>query len=78
MIIFTFSQNDFMVQPRQLNSLELDFLKLMAQKTLSEMELSDIKLLVARYFLNKADAEMEEIWKKKNLSEEEINKILQA
>jgi len=41
-----------MVQSRQLNSLELDFLKLMAQRTLSEKELNDIILLVARYFLN--------------------------
>jgi len=67
-----------MVQSRQLNSLELDFLKLMSQKALSAAELSDIKLLVARYFLNKADAEMEQVWKEKKLSEEEINKILQA
>ncbi|QHW00837.1 hypothetical protein [Spirosoma endbachense] len=49
----------------KLTNLQLELLQTFAY-TLSDEQLIEIRQLLAQYFLDKADAEMDNLWKEKN------------
>lgn len=54
-----------------LSNLQLEFLKLFAHNV-SEEQLLEIKLLLGQYFAQQATDAMEEVWKEKNLTSQDM------
>ena len=50
----------------KLDPLQLELLKLFSTKRMSSEELRDIKLLIANYYAQKADTELDRLFKEKN------------
>jgi len=59
--------------PSRLSNLQLELLKLYPY-TVSENELSDIRKLLADYFAQKVDAEMNALWQEKHWNEQTIER----
>ena len=57
--------------PQPFTNLQLELLKLYA-RNVSEEDLQKIKLLLGQYFANRASDLADEIWDKKQLTEEKI------
>jgi hypothetical protein len=55
---------------------QIEFVKFLGNRNISETEIGDIKRLISHYYVVKADALMENIWEQKGLSEEKMNEIL--
>ena len=55
---------------------QIDFVKFLGNRNISENEINDIKRLISKYYIYKADALMDGIWDEKNLSEEQMTSIL--
>lgn len=60
-----------MVSPAKLTNLQVELLQTFAY-TLPEEQLVEIRQLLAQYFLDKADAEMDRLWQENDWSEETI------
>jgi hypothetical protein len=57
----------------KLTNLQLELLKLYAYRV-SDLELQDIRKLLANYFAAKIDTEMDELWEEKGWNEQTIEK----
>lgn len=57
--------------PQPFTNLQLEILKLYARKV-SEQDLQRIKILLGQYFADQASALADEVWEKKQLTEEKI------
>ncbi len=57
--------------PNRLSNLQLELLKLYPYNV-SDSEVRDIKKLLAQYFSNKIDAEMNQLWEEKKWDEQTI------
>ena len=63
-------------QKQMLNPLQVHFIQLLGQWDVKEEELNDIKSLISRHFSEKADKLMDQIWKEKNLSQTDLDALL--
>ena len=57
--------------PTRLSNLQMELLKLYSYNV-SENELKDIQKLLANYFSEKIDTEMDQLWEKNNWNDETI------
>lgn len=64
-----------MEQATKLNSMQLFMLK-MFEKQLNSKQEKEIKQLLSEYFAKQIDDEMDEIWKKRGLSQEDLDEAL--
>lgn len=55
---------------------QIEFVKFLGNRNISNHEIEDIKRLISYYYVAKADALMEKIWEEKGLSDEKMNEIL--
>ena len=55
---------------------QINFVKFLGERQISDNEIKDIKQLISLYFVAKADAKMNEIWEEKTFSEETMLQIL--
>jgi hypothetical protein len=60
------------IPSKPLSNLQTELLKLYANN-LSEKDLFEIKLMLGKYFAQKATETMDEVWEKNNLSEKDMN-----
>lgn len=58
-------------EPTKLTALQLELLKLFARNP-SEEELTDIKSLIARYYAERADKEMDKLWEQNGWTADEM------
>lgn len=58
-------------EPTRLSNLQMELLKLYAY-TVSEDELSDIRRMLADYYAQKIDSEMNQLWENKGWNEQTI------
>ncbi len=63
-------------QRQALTRAQIELLKFIGNRNISDNELNDIKLIFSQYYLKKADLEMEGVWKERKLSADKIEKIL--
>ncbi|NCA86658.1 MAG: hypothetical protein EOM83_14000 [Clostridia bacterium] len=56
---------------KSLSNVQIELLRLYANDVKDE-QLEEIKLLLAKYFAQKATEAMDEIWEEKNLSEQDM------
>ena len=59
----------------QLSNLQLELLKLYSTNV-EEDDLNDVKMLLAKYFSEKAISEADNVWETKNLSNKDMDKWL--
>lgn len=60
-----------MVAPIKLTNLQVELLQTFSY-SLPDEQLAEIRQLLARYFLDKADAEMDKLWQENNWNEATI------
>ncbi len=60
-----------MGQQSGLSNIQLELLKLYGNNV-SEQQLFDIRMLLARYFAEQATTAMDKVWKEKNLTEQDM------
>ena len=65
-------------QRQILTPLQIHFIQVLGQWDVKDEELNDIKFLISRHFAEKADKLMEKIWKEKNLSQTDLDGLLEA
>ncbi|GEM_PF-6640869 len=61
--------------PTKLNKMQLHFLQFLSQRQVSEQELEDIQRMVAQYYFDKAEAELEKIIKEKGITEADVENL---
>lgn len=66
-----------MEQTTKLNSMQLFMIRLF-EKQLNAKQEEEIKALLTDYFAKQIDEEMEQIWQEKGLSQEDLNRALEA
>ena len=59
-----------------LTQAQINFVKFLGERSISDNEIRDIKQLISLYFVTKADAKMNEIWEEKTFSEQKMLQIL--
>lgn len=59
-----------------LTQIQINFVKFLGERSISDNEIRDIKKLISLYFVAKADAKMNEIWEEKTFSEQKMLQIL--
>ena len=64
-----------MEQATKLNSMQLFMLK-MFEKQLNSKQEKEIKQLLAEYFANQIDNEMDELWDKRSLTQQDLDEAL--
>lgn len=62
-----------MGQQSGLSNIQLELLKLYGNNV-SEQQLYDIRMLLARYFAEQATAAMDKVWEEKKLTEQDMTK----
>ena len=65
-----------MEQATKLNSMQLFMIKLF-EKQLNAKQEAEIKTLLTDYFAKQIDDEVDQIWKEKRLSQEDLDKALE-
>lgn len=60
-----------MATPRPLTNLQIEILKLYSTK-MSEAELNELKLVLAKHYAERAIEQADEIWDKNNLSDQHM------
>lgn len=60
-----------MVQEKSLSNLQIELLKLYANN-LPDEQLRDVKLLLARYFAQKATEAMDDVWQERGLTGQDM------
>ncbi len=61
--------------PTKLNKMQLHFLQFLSQRQVSEQELEDIQRMVAQYYFDKAEAELEKVIKEKGITEADVENL---
>ena len=61
----------------KLNPIQLHLLKVFSINT-NETDLGEIKTLLSNFYAKKVDEESDELWNKKEMKDEDIEKMLQA
>lgn len=69
------SYSIIMEVPTKLNKMQLHFLQFLSQRQVSEQELEDIQRMVAQYYFDKAEAELEKIIKEKGITEADVENL---
>lgn len=64
------NQRHILTQP------QIEFVKFLGNRNISEKEINDIKYIISQYYMMQADALMENIWNEKELSEKKMIEIL--
>ncbi len=59
------------IHSKPMSNLQAELLKLYANN-LSDTDLFEIKLMLGKYFANKATDAMDEVWEKQNLTEQDM------
>ena len=60
-----------------LSNIQLELLKLFS-RDLEERDIVEIKKLIVNYLAGKLDRQTSEVWKEKNLSNEDMDKLLNS
>lgn len=63
-------------QRHNLTQSQIELVKFLGNRNISDQEIGDIKRLISRYYITKADLMMNNIWQEKGLSEQKMLEIL--
>ena len=55
---------------------QIGFVKFIGNRNISDTEIVDIKRLISKYYVLKADSLMNDIWQEKGLTEQKMEEIL--
>jgi hypothetical protein len=66
------------ITPTKLNLLQQNLLQLFGRQTVSEADLKAIQKIVADYFFDQAEEELEKIWIEKELSQSKLDSLAEA
>jgi hypothetical protein len=59
----------------KMNQMQLHLLQFFAQKEVSNQEAEDIKRMIAQYYFDKAEAELNHVLKVKNITQADIDNL---
>ena len=59
----------------KMNAMQLHLLQFFSQKELSSQEVEDLQRLIAQYYFDKAEKELEKVMDEKNISEKDIENL---
>ncbi|TAG57784.1 MAG: hypothetical protein EAZ27_02065 [Cytophagales bacterium] len=66
------------IQRHNLTQPQIEFVKFLGNRNISDQEIGDIKRLISHYYIIKADLLMDNIWQEKGISEQKMIEILNA
>lgn len=66
------------IQRNNLTQKQIEFVKFLGNRNISDQEIGDIKRLISHYYIIKADLLMDNIWQEKGISEQKMIEILNA
>jgi hypothetical protein len=59
----------------QMNQMQLHLLQFFAQKEMSDGEAEDLQRLIAQYYFDKAEKELENVMKEKKITQKDIDNL---
>lgn len=57
---------------------QIEFVKFIGNRNISDTEIVDIKRLISKYYVLKADSLMNDIWQEKGLTEQKMEDLLNS